>query len=67
MFLPIDSKVCTLTNIHPCKYYLYSYNDINGDKKLTSGDYMSSKLDNIIEIKPESNSKVVTFIDMKIP
>jgi hypothetical protein len=66
-FLSADTKSFTFTNVHPGTYYLYSYNDVNNDKKHKKGDYMSSNLENIIEVIPEKNIYVETIIDFKIP
>lgn len=66
-FLSPDTKSFTFTNVHPGTYYLYSYNDVNGDKKHKKGDYMSSDLNNIVEVKPETNTTVQTITDFIIP
>jgi len=67
VYLPIGTKTYTLRNVHPGKYYVYSYNDINQDKKHKSGDYMSSDLNNIITVPENGNVKVKTIIDFVIP
>jgi hypothetical protein len=67
VFLPIGTESFTITHVHPGEYYLYSYNDINGDKRHLSGDYMSSNLLNIFTLLPESNVQVDTYIDFIIP
>lgn len=33
VFLPIGTRSHTFTHVHPGHYYLYSYNDINGDRR----------------------------------
>jgi hypothetical protein len=67
VYLPIGTKRHTFDNVHPGTYYLYSYNDINGDKRHLSGDYMSSKLDNQITLKPKGSVVADTHIDFVIP
>lgn len=67
VYLPIGTESYTIKNVHPGKYYLYSYNDVNGDKKHKRGDYMSSNLNNIITVPPNANVEVNTLIDFVIP
>ncbi|MDD5570927.1 MAG: hypothetical protein PHD97_07195 [Bacteroidales bacterium] len=67
VFLPVNKKSFTITNVHPGRYYLYSFIDVNGDKKHSSGDYMCSDINNAIVIKPNSNTTVNTKIDFIIP
>ncbi|UCB45112.1 MAG: hypothetical protein JSV25_12970 [Spirochaetota bacterium] len=38
VFLPVNIKSYTFNNVHPGKYYLYSYNDINNDKRHLDGE-----------------------------
>ena len=66
-YLPVDVKSFTFDYIHPGKYYLYSYCDINGDKKHLSGDYMSSNFNNTISLSANGNVVVDTTIDFVIP
>lgn len=67
VYLPVGTKSYTFQNVHPGKYYLYSYDDVNQDKKHTSGDYMCSNVTNIVEVKAVSNSAAETKIDLVIP
>ncbi len=67
VYLPIGTQSYTFNKVHPGTYYLYSYNDTNGDKRHLSGDYMSSKLDNRFTLKPEGSVVVNTNIDFVIP
>lgn len=67
VYLPIDTESYTIKNLHPGRYYLYGYNDINGDKKHKRGDYMSSDLSNIVIVPPEGNARASTLIDFIIP
>ncbi|MBN2727605.1 MAG: hypothetical protein JXR53_00105 [Bacteroidales bacterium] len=67
VFLPVETEKYTLKNVHPGEYFLYSFVDLNGDKKHLSGDLMSSKPENVFMLEPNSNQKVHTLIDMKIP
>jgi hypothetical protein len=66
-YLPAGTKSFTFTNVHPGTYYLYSYSDVNNDRKHKRGDYMSSDQNHVIEIFPESNIIVDTTIDFRIP
>lgn len=67
VYLPIGTKEFTIKNVHPGKYYLYSFNDKNNDKKHLSGDYMSSDLNNIINLPANGKITVETKIDLRIP
>lgn len=67
IFLPVGSKRFTIQNVHPGKYYCYSFLDLNNDKKHQSGDYMSSALDNIIIVLPNEKTNAETQIDLIIP
>lgn len=66
-YLPIDRRTYTLTHIHPGKYYLYTYNDIDGDRQHTSGDYMASRWEHVVVVEPNENTTVDTHIDYVIP
>jgi hypothetical protein len=67
VYLPPGTETYTFTHVHPGTYYLYSYNDVNGDKRHLKDDYMSSNLENVINLKPEGTAKVKTIIDFVIP
>lgn len=67
IYLPIGAKKYTIKNVHPGKYYLYSFNDLNNDKKHLKGDYMSSDLNNIVTVPANGNVTVDTKIDFIIP
>jgi hypothetical protein len=67
VYLPLDTKSFTIKNVHPGKYYLYSYDDINNDKKHTKGDYMSSNLNSSFTVLANGKVSVDTKIDMVIP
>ncbi|MBN1413146.1 MAG: hypothetical protein JW969_20065 [Spirochaetales bacterium] len=67
VFLPIGTKSYTFKNVHPGKYFLYSYVDTNGDKKHLKGDYMNSDLDNMFVLKEEGVLTIGTNIDFIIP
>ena len=67
VYLPPDTKSYTFQNVHPGTYYVYSYNDVNGDKRHLSGDYMSSNLENIFTLSAEGHAQVDTVIDYIIP
>lgn len=67
VFLPVGTRSHTFTHVHPGRYYLYSYNDINGDRRHLSGDYLSSDLNNVFTLAPEGHVTVETSIDFVIP
>lgn len=66
-YLPIGTESYTFNNVHPGRYYLYSYNDINGDKRHLSGDYMSSDLNNFFILPAKGAVEVDTTIDFVLP
>ena len=62
-----ESIYFTFENVHPGRYYIYSYNDINGDRKHLRGDHMSSNIHNTFTLAPERHASVDTLIDFIIP
>lgn len=66
-YLPVGVKTITIKNTHPGKYYVYSFSDLNNDKKHLKGDYMSSELNNIITVPAKGTIIVETKIDVVIP
>ena len=67
VYLPIGTKSYTIKNVHPGKYYIYTYNDLNNDKKHTTGDYMSSSLTNSFILPANGKISVDSKIDLIIP
>lgn len=67
VFLPLNKKTYTLTNVHPGTYYLYAFLDVNGDRKHLSGDYMSSDPDLVVTVNPLIRSEARVKIDFVIP
>ncbi len=67
LYLPIDTKTYTIKNVHPGKYFVYSFVDVNNDKLHKKKDYMSSDLNNIIEVPPNGIVSVESIIDFVIP
>ncbi len=68
IFLPVGTETYTFNNVHPGTYYLYSYNDINGDRRHLSGDYYSSNLfNNVFTLDFDSHVEVDTVIDSVLP
>jgi hypothetical protein len=67
VFLPADTDTYTFNNVHPGTYYLYSYNDVNSDRKHLRGDHMSSDIHNTFTLPPEGHVRVDTLIDFVIP
>jgi hypothetical protein len=67
VFLPIGTRTHTFTHVHPGRYYLYAYDDINGDRCHLSGDYMSSNVNNVFTLSTEGHVTVDAVIDFVIP
>jgi hypothetical protein len=67
VFLPINTRIHTFTHVHPGRYYLYAYNDVNGDTRHLSGDYMSSDVNNVFELQADGSITVDALIDFVIP
>lgn len=67
VYLPASAKSYTFKNVHPGKYFIYSYIDTNNDKKHQRGDYMSSEPNNTFILEKKGNSAVKTKIDFVIP
>ena len=66
-YLKPDAKTCVFKNVHPGRYYLYAYVDVNGDRKYLSGDFMSSDINRTFELAPGGTVSVRTKIDFVIP
>jgi hypothetical protein len=67
IFLPVNTKTFTFNNVHPGTYYLYSYIDVNSDRRFLSGDYVSSNFEHTFTLSFKSQTTVDTFIDFVIP
>lgn len=67
VYLDADALSYTFKNVHPGDYYLYSYVDIDGDKKYKSGDLMSSDVQKNFTLEPEGKITVNTIIDYTNP
>jgi hypothetical protein len=67
VYLPIGTKSYTFNNVHPGTYYLYAYNDRNGDRRHLRGDYMSSNINHIFTLPPKGHVSVDSRIDFIIP
>jgi len=66
-YLKPDAKTCVFKNVHPGKYHLYAYVDVNGDRRYLSGDYMSSDINRTFVLAPNGTVSVGTKIDFVIP
>jgi hypothetical protein len=66
-YLPIDRRTHTLTHVHPGRYYLYAYDDTDGDRQHKSGDYMASEWEHVVDVPPNKSIEVDTHIDYVIP
>jgi hypothetical protein len=67
VYLSVGTSTYEIKNLHPGKYYLSSYLDINKDKKHLKGDYMSSDTMNSFTVAKKSKASVNTVIDFVIP
>jgi hypothetical protein len=67
IYLKPGTTTYTFENIHAGHYYLYSYSDMNNDKKHKKGDYMSSSTSNTLDVFPAGTTNYETAIDMIIP
>ena len=67
VYMKDGTESIVIENVHPGKYYLYSFYDLNRDKMHKSGDFMSSDINNTIEIKSGETTEVKTVIDLIIP
>lgn len=67
VYLNYDTKEYTIKNIHPGKYYIYSFVDIDNDGKFLSGDYMSSSTSSTIVVSDDMTTEYSTVIDYIIP
>lgn len=57
----------TFNYMHPGTYYLYTLYDNNSDGTFSSGDWMSSNLNNTFALTALGNTTVNTTIDFTIP
>ncbi len=67
VYLTGNTNEFIINDVHPGKYYIYAFVDLNGDKLHTSGEYMSSKGIPEIIVDPENETKYEILIDMQIP
>lgn len=67
VFLPVGTKEHVFKNVHPGRYWLYSYIDINNDRHHLSGDYMSSDINNILNLPETASLTASTIIDFLLP
>lgn len=67
VYLKGDTQNFTIKNVHPGKYYIYSFVDLDGDKLHLSGDLMCSKVDYMVEVPANGIVDYNAFIDFVIP
>ena len=67
VFIASDGRSYTFRNAHRRTYYLYSYNEVNGDKRHLRDDHMSSDLSDVFAIEEQGHANVDTEIDYVIP
>jgi hypothetical protein len=67
VFLSSATTTYQINNVHPGKYYIYSFIDRDHDNKYLSGDYMSSDLAHSFNVLENADANVSTIIDYIIP
>jgi hypothetical protein len=67
VLLSVSTQVYRIKNIHPGKFYLYSFIDRDHDNAYLSGDYMSSNFTNSFTVLESQDVNVSTDIDYVIP
>jgi len=67
VYLKGDNQHFTMKNVHPGKYYIYSFVDLDDDKLHLSGDLMCSEVDYLIEVPANGSVEYNAKIDFVIP
>ncbi len=67
VFISAQTSTYKIKNIHPGKYYIYSFIDKDHDNKYLSGDYMNSNVTNSFTVLEKEDVIVNTNIDYMIP
>lgn len=67
VFLASTDNAYEFNYMHPGNYYLYTLYDANNDGTFSTGDWMSSNLNNIFTLPETGNISVNTQIDFTIP
>ena len=67
VFIPSTSQAFTFNYMHPGSYYLYAFYDNNGDGTFSSGDYMSSNLNNTFMLNAQGAAAASATLDVVIP
>ena len=67
VFIPSTDQAFTFNYMHPGSYYLYAFYDNNGDGTFSSGDYMSSNVNNSFVLSEMGVVSASATIDMIIP
>ncbi len=67
VYLPYGTTNYTLKNVHPGKYYIYTFLDRDKDKKHGKGDYMSSNTIQSFIVTDKGDATVNALIDFVIP
>ncbi|MDD3740344.1 MAG: hypothetical protein PHH30_03810 [Bacteroidales bacterium] len=67
VYLNYDTKEYVINNVHPGKYYIYSFVDRDKDGKFLTGDYMSSSTNSVVEVNDGEITDYLSKIDLVIP
>lgn len=67
VYLKGDTQHFTMKNVHPGKYYIYAFVDLDDDKLHLSGDLMCSEVDYLIEVPANGIAEYNAKLDFVIP
>ncbi|OHD53780.1 MAG: hypothetical protein A2Y33_02680 [Spirochaetes bacterium GWF1_51_8] len=67
IYLKGDIRTYTFKNVHPGKYFIYAYADLNNDRKYLQGDYMNSDIQKSFIVPPNGKAETAVTIDFMIP
>lgn len=67
VYLKGDTQHFTMKNVHPGKYYIYSFVDFDDDRLHLSGDLMCSEVEYLIEVPANGSVEYNAKIDFVIP
>jgi hypothetical protein len=67
VYLNYDTREYIIKNVHPGKYYIFTFVDIDKDGKFLSGDYMSSSTNSTVVVSDGMTTEYSTVIDYIIP
>ncbi|HOZ30683.1 MAG TPA: hypothetical protein PLL66_07175 [Bacteroidales bacterium] len=67
VYLKGDTQHFKMKNVHPGKYYIYCFVDLDDDKLHLSGDLMCSEVEYLIEVPANGSAEYNAKIDFVIP